>query len=144
MEAKKMNIDEFEELLNTAYELKKEASELDAQKKKKEAELMELNRIILEEFNRLDKTSYKTNACQVIRVQKQSVKMPKDPDGRGQFFKYLKKLGCFEDLVSINHNTLNAFYKQEFEEAKRQGNFEFEIPGLEAPTLQEYITYRKN
>lgn len=138
-----MTLEEFEKLLDQAYTLKLEAEEIGEQKKRKEEHLMELNRVILAEFERLDKSSYIARRCQVIRVSKPTVTTPKEPEKRDAFFKYLKDRNLFEDLVSVNHNTLNAFYKAEFEAAVESGNIDFKIPGLDEPKTNEYLTFRK-
>lgn len=143
MENKQLTITEFEDLLDKAYSLKLEAEEIEAKKKDKEKELFELNKVILAEFDRLDKTSYVGRRCQVVRVQRPTVTVPKDPDQRDAFFRFLKERKIFENLVTVNHQTLNSFYKAEIEQAIEEGNHEFKIPGLEEPKLHEYLTFRK-
>lgn len=71
------------------------------------------------------------------------VSMPKEPGAREQFFEYLKTKGLFEDLVSINHNTLNSFFKQEMEAAQESGDLGFAIPGLGEPKMSEYVVITK-
>lgn len=138
-----MTVTEFEDLLDKAYALKLEAQEIEEKKKAKEKELAEKNKVILEEFLRLDKTSYVGRRCQVIKVERPTVTIPKDPDQRDAFFAFLKKRKIFENLVTVNHQTLNAFYKTEFENAVEAGNHEFHIPGIDEPKIQQYITFRK-
>lgn len=71
------------------------------------------------------------------------VSMPKEPEAKEAFFGYLKEKGLFEDLATINHNTLNSFYKQEAQAAAEEGNLGFVIPGLGEPKLSEIIVITK-
>lgn len=143
MDAKQMTIDEFEDLIDQAYSLKLQAEELDTKKKDKEKELAELNRVICAEFERLDKTSYVGRRCQLVLVQKMNVTMPKDPDDKRAFFDYLKHKGIMEDMVSVNHNSLNAFFKAELAEAVATGDHGFKIPGLSEPKAYQYLSFKK-
>lgn len=138
-----MTIDQFEKLLEEAYEIKQDIEKIAAEKKAKEEELNEKNKVILAEFERLDKTSYVSRSCNVIRVNRPSVSMPKVPEAREAFFAYLKERNLFEDMVSVNHNSLNAFFKAELESAIEAGKHDFKIPGLGDPKNFEYITFRK-
>ncbi len=138
-----MTIAEFEDLLDKAYQLKLDSEELDGQRKKKDEERAELDRVILAQFEQFDKTSYRGRRCNVIKTQRTSVSLPKEPAAREDFFAFLKSKKIFEELITVNHQTLNAFYKNEFDNAVEAGNHEFKIPGLEQPKVHEYITYRK-
>lgn len=72
-----------------------------------------------------------------------SVKTPKSPESREAFFSYLKNKGAFDDLITVNHATLNAFYNAELEAARESGVEDFKIPGLDDPTLYETVNMRK-
>ena len=143
MNVEQLTVEQFEALLEKAYTLKQEAEEIGNKKKEKEEELAALNNVIIAEFERLDKTSYRSRSCDVIKVSRPTVTIPKDPAQKEAFFDYLKKKKIFEDLASINHNTLNAFYKAEFEAAVSSGNSDFSIPGLDEPKNYTYLSFRK-
>lgn len=143
MDPKQMTIEEFEDLLDEAYELKLEAEELDEKKKAKEKELADKNKVIMAEFERLDKTSYDGRRCKITRVQRPTVTVPKEPQAREAFFEYLKKKEIFDQMVTVNHQTLNSFYKAEYENAVERGDHAFQIPGVGEPKVQEYLTFRK-
>lgn len=140
---KSISLEKMDELIEKAWKIKQEAKELADQKTEKEKELQKINKEILEQLEASDKTSYDAKSCKAVRVSKFTVSIPKDPDEKAKFFSYLKKRDLFENMATVNHNTLNSFYTQELEEAERQGNLDFEIPGLGEPKLQEYLTFRK-
>lgn len=72
-----------------------------------------------------------------------SVKTPKSPEAREAFFNYLKQKGAFDDMITVNHQTLNAYYNAELDAAQQAGVENFKIPGLDDPSLYETITMRK-
>lgn len=75
--------------------------------------------------------------------QQFSVKTPKSPEDRDAFFNYLKAKGAFDDMITVNHATLNAYYNAELDAAQQTGIENFKIPGLGDPTLYETINMRK-
>ncbi len=73
-----------------------------------------------------------------------SVKIPREPGAKKEFYDYLKARGVFEEIVSINSATLNALYKDGLEEAIKAGNDKWKLPGIEAPTITKKLGTRKS
>jgi hypothetical protein len=129
--------------------LVKRYQSLRQQKEKAEEDLKEINgyiqaceRQLVQYLTDCRKSSWKVEGLGQVQIRNYlTVKTPKDPDQKKAFFDYLKSKGIFEDLVSVNHQTLNAFYKTEREQA--EGDANFAIPGLDAPTLQQGIAFKK-
>lgn len=138
-----MTAEEFEQIVNRAYEIKQEKKEIEELAKKKEEEFRELEKIILANFEHLDKSSHVTGMCLCSKVERSTVTVPKDPEKKEAFWNYLKENKYFDALVTVNHQTLNAFYNQQLEIAKEEGNYGFEIPGLDAPKTLAYLTFRR-
>jgi hypothetical protein len=134
---------EFEGLIEKAYELKKQKEEFEMQAETVGAKLTEVQTQLLAFMEQFDKTSYKSKFGNIIRVQKSSVKVPKDPEAKALFFKYLESKGIKDDILTVNSNTLNSFYKAEKEAALAAGAEEFSIPGLELPTAFFQLQMRK-
>ena len=72
-----------------------------------------------------------------------SVKVPKSEVEREAFFGYLKERGIFENMVTVNSMTLNAWFKQEMEAAVEKGDVDFKIPGIEEPKAFFTLQFRK-
>jgi hypothetical protein len=88
------------------------------------------------------KTNWKVEGIGQVSIRNNfTVKNPKTPDDKKAFFDYLKERGLFEDLATVNHQTLNAFYKSE--RAQAEGDATFNIPGIEAPTLHQGVAFKK-
>lgn len=80
----------------------------------------------------------------VITSVRWSWKTPKEKSAREAFFGYLKEKELYEEMITVNSQSLNAFCKGELEAAKEEGNFDFTIPGLDEPSLTETISLRRS
>lgn len=79
-------------------------------------------------------------------INKMTVPTPKSNDDKRALFAYIKEKHGAEfltTLTSINHQTLQSFYKAEFEEAAANENVAVTIPGLQEPTAIRSIGFRK-
>jgi flavodoxin len=94
-------------------------------------------------LNEFKKTSYKSTWGMVVKTGRWSWKTPKTEEARKNFFAYLKKKKVYDQLITVNSNTLNSFAKGELEAAKEAGDIDFEIPGLEEPNYTERVALRK-
>jgi len=135
---------QFEKLCASGFTLREEIQE-------KERELSELKTAragiqdhILHILNEHGKKNYRSEYGMVSIAQKLSVKQPKEPDAKKAFFDYLKEKGIFEDLVSVHSQTLQAFYKTEWELAKdKDPKARFTMPGIGEPVYFEQLQMRK-
>lgn len=95
----------------------------------------------------LNKSSYKSNHGMIIRTEKWRVNLPKTPEDKAAFFDYLREKGLFDQMITVNANTLNSYWKQEFENVKENAPEEaltFAIPGISEPKLHETLSFRRN
>lgn len=69
------------------------------------------------------------------------VKMPKDYAVKAELKDYLQKHDAFDAMWSINHQTLNSWFKAEMQNAQEDGVY-LDIPGLE-PTSEQYLMFRR-
>jgi hypothetical protein len=101
----------------------------------------------LELMQRAGKTKYVVEGLGTCyQINKNSVTTPKTIEAKKLFFKYLHETHgeiFYWDKVSINSQTLNKLYNDEFEEASSQGNAEFSMPGIDAPTAVISLGFRK-
>jgi len=72
-----------------------------------------------------------------------SVKTPKTLEEKAALFAYLKEIGMYDELVSVNSTTLNSLYKSKLEEAQAQGQDDFVLPGVGEPSISQIISFRK-
>lgn len=82
----------------------------------------------------------------VYRQRNFSVKVPKSVDAKQRLFSWIsshKGVDVLDTMVSINSQTLNAFYKAELELAKERGDIDFALPGIDMPEVYWTIGMRK-
>ncbi len=83
----------------------------------------------------------------ITRVTNFSVKLPQGEE-KLKFFDYLRQRdGLFDAMATINYQTLNSFFKAEWEEAKKQdpmAALNFSLPGIGEAKSFETIQFRKN
>jgi len=82
----------------------------------------------------------------IYRQEKYSVRVPKDPDAKCQLFSWIsrhKGEDVLFNMQSIQSQTLNSFYKEEFANAVEEGNIDFKIDGLSEPEVYYQLGMRK-
>ena len=137
-----VTIEQVDQLVKDYHRWRAEKELAEERLKEINGYLMTAEKKIVAYLNDCRKSSWKVEGLGQVQVRNYlTVKTPKTPEAKKAFFDYLKSKGIFEDLVSVNHQTLNAFYKTEREQA--EGDPNFEIPGLEAPTLQQGIAFKR-
>lgn len=112
--------------------------------KKASEKLQELEAQVMAYLEQHDKKRYSVGGVGSITVaEKLSYKIPRTPENREAFFKYLKDRGVYEDLISVNSQTLNAFCRAELEAAVSRGDFDAKIPGIEEPVIFKQVQIRR-
>lgn len=134
----------FEKMVDDLYNEQENLKLEKANLKLVQAEFDKNKSKILEVLSKLGKTTHKGRICSVTKKTTLSVKVPSEMKEKLKFFDYLKQKKCFEQLVSVNSMTLNAFYKKEMELALEAGNVDFKIPGVEEGAPRETLSIRKN
>lgn len=114
------------------------------------AQLKELNEAeerdetkILEMLEAAELDSFDGTKGKVSIVNRFTVRVPQSIDDKQKLFDYLKKRKIFFELVSVNSQTLNSFYKKEMEIAAGEGNTDFKIPGVGEPGVKKTLSFRK-
>ena len=129
-------INDLSRLRDQIDEVRAEASRLNTQK-------LELEDEILKHLEENDLTKFDGEMGRVTRVARFDVKFPKDDEAnKGALREFLIAKGHFENMWSINHQSLNSWYKAELEAAKERGVDDFDIPGLE-PMDRITIQFRR-
>lgn len=92
-------------------------------------------------LTKLNRSSYEAEGiAKVTKCMTTTYKVPKSPDDKTVLFNYIKEAhgpDVLMGMVSINHQTLNSWAKQELQTVAK-------IPGLELPTSMEYIQVRRS
>jgi len=138
-----VTIEELEALSSKIADKRAEIDAISLDRKKRDAELDELEATMMMKLEEAGKHSYKSEVGTVSITSRESVRVPKDLEAKRELFAYLQKKGIFEELVSVNSQTLNSFYKAEKALAEEAGEAFFQLPGVGEPTVDQIISFRK-
>lgn len=108
--------------------LETEKTDLEAQIKSKNSEISTVERFIIDSLQAQNIKAIDT-AFGKFTVKVDSYASIKDQDA---LTAYLKELGIYESLVTLNAAKMNSYFKAEEEKAKEEQNIDFKIPGMEA------------
>src|SRR3990172_12438785 len=123
-EEKKVSIT-VEELDNLCWKIKDKRAEIDAKKdelSELNGHLEELSITAVAALKELDRKNFQSKHGTITRKEQWYVNMPKDLNAKRELFEYLKERGVFEDFATVNHNTLNSFFTEEWEAAEAKGD----------------------
>lgn len=112
--------------------------------KKITAELLdEEERKLLELLEGAGLENFKCEHGMVSRYFRSSVKIPREPGDLLKLKVFLEQRGETDLVFTPNSAKLNSYFKEALEEAKRLGQDDFEIPGVEGVTLTPILSFRK-
>jgi hypothetical protein len=138
----------------TLEDFKKTCTELFAQRTKVD----EMTALLKVEADKLDDLKSKVLVCLeqhemekyhvegfglIFTSERFTVPTPKSVEAKKEFGKYLQKKGIFWELMSVNSQTLNSFYKTEMEAAIAKGDVDFKVPGIGEPSHMRVLNVRK-
>lgn len=100
-------------------------------------------------LSKAGKNKYEAEGVGTVSVStKLKVKYPAELTGRLEFLDYVEKKYGEEglaNLVSVNYNTLQSFYNEEFSSAIDEGQGDtFQIPGVSEPESEVTLSFRKS
>lgn len=139
-----ISLEEFQALGALLWEEKAKLEQLEqvASVQSKEVERLKAKVISCLEAAGLDKFAVAGHGT-VFKTQRFTVTVPKDGADRDAFFAYLESKGIFRELITVNSQTLNSYYKKEMEAAIEAGNPDFKVPGIGEPKLSLTLGMRK-
>lgn len=141
-EKREMNLVEFDALCKQIFDQRVVVEKVEAELKEEQAALEILKTKALKILKDAGKEKYLVEGHGTVHIHNRyTVSVPKEPASRKKFFDYLREKGIFEDLITVNHQALNSFWK---EERDASGNDpDFQIPGIGDPTLFQTVALRK-
>lgn len=136
-----VSLKEMDEKLGELARLEKEMEQLDGLKKTLQESIGKIQRDIMASLEAADLKTFKGGSGAVTVCSRWSVKMPKDPEVKDELRKELEEKEAFDGLWTINHQTLNSFWKAEKEACEQRGEL-VDLPGLN-PIEDKYLQFRK-
>lgn len=136
-------IQELDAMVKKCFELRSEYEALKdaASQKHDEYEIMQFKiQNILEATGRLNHNT--PGAGTISVVTKYQVSFPKDAENAAKFRQYLMDNGM-DSMLTMNHQSLNGFYKSKLEELGDGADPTKVLPGIEAPEARVTVSMRK-
>lgn len=143
-EQKEVTVKELDELSKAIFQQRAVIEEKEAVVKEANKVLQQLEMKMAAHLKELDRDNYKSAYGIISRSERVSYRMPQTDEDRAAFFQYLKDIGAYERMVSVNSQTLNAFAKEQQRIADEEGHgFDFKIPGLGQPSVFETVIVKR-
>lgn len=140
-----ITVEKLDSLVSDYVEKRKEYEAAKRVASDKYALVSDAENAVTEALKALGKKSYKLEGVGTFtRVMKEVITVPKDVEQKRELYSWIEaRYGkdVLDEMTSINHQRLNSFYNQEVE--KEKDNPAFTIPGLDAPTSVENVSFRK-
>jgi len=124
-------------------EMREQKTSIEKQAKEVGAKIDEAEAKLLQHLRDAGMKSIKTNLGLVSINSKFSIRLPQGADEWEKFYGYLKEKGHYDGMITVSSQRLNAYYREELEQAKVRGDIDFAIPGLGEPSIHETLSFRK-
>lgn len=139
-----LKLEEFNRLGKAYFDQRAKYETAKALANEEYARLESLERQVMTAMEEHDMKSAKIPGCGGLTLKiNTSYKIPRTAEDREAFFDYLKSKGIFDQMISVNSQTLNSFAKAEFEASLDEGNVDFKIPGLSDPVISTSIAMKR-
>lgn len=140
-----VKLGDFQKLCEELYKQKVVVDEIEAHQKQENKKFEALKAKVLAHLEENELEKYAVSGYGTVFIREYtSVKVPKSPQERDQFFGYLKDKGIFEQTITVHSQTLNSLYKNALEEAIEKGDHTFKIPGIGEPSVSKKLTVRSS
>jgi hypothetical protein len=102
---------------------------------------------LLEYLQENDMKSFRVDGVALVSVtEKMAVKTPKTIEDKDKFFAWLKENKgeeVMKSYMTVNAQSLNSFFKQEWDMLSDDQKLTYQIDGLEAPAMSFKLSVRK-
>lgn len=108
-------------------------------------ELEEIESKVLAYLSNNELDSFKSSVCAVSVVNKFSVRVPTGEDLK-EFITWYERVngpGSALEILSVNSQRINAYYKVEQSNAVLRNDLDFKIPGISEPKIVQSLSIRK-
>jgi hypothetical protein len=138
-----VTVQELEAICEKVAKQRAVVEEIGRQKSDAQAELDRLEGVVLSHLEALGKQSYASKVGNFGVSYRSTVRIPQGDD-RAKFFEHLKEIGEFNELITVNSQTLNGWYKEKRKFAEEIGKgMSFSVPGIEEPNLIPQLSFKR-
>lgn len=134
-------IKDIDKMISEIRDFEDELEQLKAVQSKIREQVEERERAIMSALEESELKAFKGSRGAVSVVSRWSVKMPKDPAAKDELRKVLEEKNAFDGLWTINHQSLNSYFKEEKAVCDERGEM-IDLPGLN-PVEDKFLSFRK-
>jgi len=129
------------------YKLKRDAEAAKATHSEKYALYKDANYQVMMALEGEGMSTFDSESCKISLIEKSSAKFPKDNIvAKRLLYKYISTThgeDALLEMTSIHSGKFNTFYNEEEGIATGKGEFDFSMPGVDAPKPYNEIRVRK-
>jgi len=125
----------IKELCKLMFEQKRKVDKMKDELKIENEALTRLKQEVLEELKNNELPNFDTGFGKVSRYKKFNAKVI----DKYALAEHFKNQGVLEDMMTFNHNTVNAYMKDRIEKCKESGNIDYEVEGVDITSDFETI-----
>lgn len=137
-----LTVEDFEKVCSDISAMRLLVAEKKADLSTTQEQLDALERKAMAMLETADKTKYVSEHGTIYTSVFESVAVPKG-DNKQAFLNYLKEHGIYDEVITVNSQWLNGWYRKEKEAALEKGDILFNIPGIENPSTSIRLSFRK-
>lgn len=143
--SEKVTVADLDALVEKIFAQRQKIEALGEETTKLNLELAKMKEQMVLYLKELGREKYATPMGVVSIKERWSVTTPKKPEDREAFFNYLKEKGLYEEMISVNSQSLNALFRSEWDAAIERGEaMGFKMPGVGDPKLFSDLSIRKS
>lgn len=139
-----ITVQELDQLVAELFEQRQKIEAMEEQVTTENKKLAFMKSKIVDYLKELGREDFKSASGSVSVKAQWRVNLPKSEEDRAAFFAHLKDRGIFDSMITVNSNTLNSYFREEWEAAQESGDaMNFKMPGIGEPKLFEDLYVRK-
>lgn len=138
-----ITIQELDAIVKDMFAKRKQVEDLESQASELNKEVEALKFKVLNILEATGRLNHETpGAGKVYTTTKYQVSYPKDPEDAAKFRQYLVDHGM-SSMLTMNHQSLNAFFKSKLEEAGEGADPSSVLPGIGSPEARITLSMKK-
>jgi hypothetical protein len=131
-------------MVEELFAQRRKIEEMDLKLSSENKILAQMEAAVVMALKELGRKNYQSPHGTVGITNKWRVNLPQTDADKAKLFDWMRERGIYERYVTVNSNSLNSLFLEEWDAAKKRGEgMEFRLPGVPEPKLFERLTVTK-
>lgn len=140
--ANEVTVQGLDTLVESIFDLQAEIEQIENQITERNKKLGDMKILASKYLEELNRDSYKAPRGTLSRREIMRWSLPATPEDKVKFMDWLREKGVYDQLVTVNSNSMNSFVKGEYDAATDA--MAFKPPGLKDPSIFVTLSVRKS